>query len=465
MSYVASVCPLNGIGSSYLANLHPTTFVAQTPFTGYSGYDYWYKKIVGRNGLLYGDYGSMTLKRFDSTNNTWTTVLGTGVIGICADDTVATSCAVNLQDVFVNSSGQVYFMDNGMLRTIDPSTNQVVTLMGQSNFYGHNVSPMVARFGNLLSFDVMSNGNIITNDSNTRIREVIPNSTIQTIAGNGTLNYQNVAVSALTQGFWGNSYLKVNPSTGDVFMGMSIASSGAALFKLTYSTKMWSRLAGGGATSYASADGTVGNQISFPKILTVVGFDGSNVLATVYNQNASQQVLDSYLKKYSITDGTQANIMGTSPINSSSTFCSPGSSPGVAPSACNIPRPTVRLSIMSLDTYSSPNRWIALASENPAVISIPTDGSNVTAITTLASTPVAMDYRHDASNHIIYYCSSVDGKLYKKDLNASTDTAFDWPIPGLACKGPSLVYRASTNRLIFSYTLNGLWGIAEYVAP
>ncbi|MGK5082685.1 hypothetical protein WDW37_05210 [Bdellovibrionota bacterium FG-1] len=444
-------------------SLNPSTFVSTAPhpptvFT-YGRVTY---KTLSRTGDIWitSDFSGNIAKYIPSTN-TWTTVVGTGTVGVCEDGTAALSCNIDPKDTFVTATGQVYFMDRGRLRTLD-SSNQVVTIIGQLRSFGDGGNPLSARFNSIYSLDKTTADDIIVYDSGeNRLRQLTIGGTIQTIAGNGNPQTQNTTAAATTQGIYAAStaagLIRVNPSTGDVFSTIN-----GYIMKLDRSTSKWVALVGGGATSYSLADSLTGTNISMGSYTGgILGFDGTNLLMVQGRYSAG--VFDCFLKNYTITNGTQSHVAGfvgsscgglnadTTPVTSSGTHANTSGTLNMIPAYWDGPN----------------NRWLsvdrAVAQTTVRALNI---GGNLGPLTTTTYGIGAFTYRKEGSNEYLYYCkNSTSGTLQRKNITAGTESSLAWPISSLFCSGYSLLYDSTRNSLIFPFTQNGLGGVAEYILP
>jgi hypothetical protein len=437
---------------------------------------------VGHDGNLYASWYLGSLWKYSYQTGSWTEIVGTGTPGICADGTAATSCNITPNDIYVSAAGQIYYVDRGLIRTINSSGN-VVTLMGQSFSFGDGGNALSARFNVVNSLGVYNSGSgdtVTTLDQNEiRFREFPIGGTINTIAGNGT-NSNSIPYSTTTTassisiqvGSEGSFYddFRSDFSTGDILYGSQGVSS--YLERLVRSTGLWTTLAGAGSTAYTQADGDTGASIDFdignPFFPRVIGWDGTNVLAVPQSYDGSNT--NPQLKLYDGTTGLQNGLAGI--VNNApdgNTYCNT-SSP-VAASACTVPDSQgINQSQASYDSYASPTRWAVLAIPGNNVNVIDenfvshTNTGDIYTLTTLSIYATSFFYRHDSSHNIVYYCGT-DGKLHKNDISAGTDTTYSWPVESVECTGRSLFYSSTRNSLIFPYVQNGLYGVAEYTTP
>jgi hypothetical protein len=466
-----------------LVTLHPITGAVITPsMSGPLSDNAYNYRITGRNGSVYSiNRWIGQMQKYDSSANTWTSVVGAGSgNGFCNDGSAATTCKIDINDAFVNDQGIVYFMDRGVIRIVDQSItpNQVKTILGQSRSFGDSGNALSARFNMINNVARSNSGEVVAFDSSElRFRSISTSQVITTIAGNGsnaipvTSSLAN-AQSVQTSNGWGALVddFVMNPGTGDLFFSRSTY----YISKLARATGTWVDLVGGGVNFYTSADGLLGNQIyaSDRELPKVIGFDGSNIL-TAIGGYTSETTPDpnlqfGYLKKYSITNGMQSHLAANqSSVTPTYTFCTDGTLTAncVVPQTNSIPR----YNRATYDSYNTPARWAIMQPETSALRAMQEGtGGLVSTITSFATNASSFAYVHTASNHVAYYCSSTDYKIHKKDITAGTDVVLSWPISTMKCNGRSMVYYENSptdRRLLFPYLQNNLSGVAEYLNP
>lgn len=444
-------------------NLNPSTAVANGPHPANAFNNYNVQKVVSSNGKSYGfsKHGAK-IYEFDSQSKTWNTLAGTGDLGSCNDGTPALSCKFLLYDVFISATGQIYFIDAGRLRTID-ANGLVLTIFGQSLSFGDGGHPLSARFDRINSLDQSADTGpiVILDQIEYRMREFLIGGTISTIAGNGTNAYPNTSSPANTQPI-------VLTSAGPYWDDFRVDSNGNVYYllnggigKLDRGTGKWSQLVGGGATNYALADGLDGSNIAgngYPNV--VIGYDGTNILSAKNSWNGSSHS-DAFLKLYNSVTGNQsslAGILGPVPNNS---LCADGT----PLSACAITGSYgLKNTRATWDTFS--NTWLLLTNGTNSIRTLPPNG-NIGTLTSLSSPASSFAYRRNAglTVNIVYYCSTTDKKIHKKDINGATDIPLSWPVATIGCTGRSLIYNATRDSLIFPVEQGGLFGVVEYLSP
>ena len=412
--------------------------------------------VVGKNGSLYGVNTSTlsTIRKFDETSHSWTTVAGTGALGACADGTVATSCAMNPNDIYVTAQGLVYFVDRGKVRIID-NTGKVQTIAGQGYNSGDGSTPLSARFGLVQNFGVSSADQITIIDRMSYLIREFPilSGTLSTIAGNGSNGIPSTSTAATSNpiyisfsGMTGD-YFQEDPATGDIFLQTSTS----VLGRLTRSTGKWQTLIGGGANGWRTADGQVGTAIDFSSSYTYVSAIGGGKL--LVNKSAyNLGLIDSYFKIYDLSDSARqshlAGVNGTPPgFNANGTISGSG-------------LPSSGLLLAQWEPNTS--KWLSSQGSSAAIRTL--DSTTIGSLVTLPRTFSSFYYYRNAGPTVskVFYCAS--GKLYKYDLLTTTETLLPQP-SSMSCAGVKIYYHSARNSLIYIYQLNGLYGIAEYQAP
>ncbi len=440
---------------------NPLTGVSTAPhppdFLGYYGYSVF--RHSGKDGNVYFlSRNWPKIGKYSYASNSVSTLAGTNNLGVCADGTDATSCAMNPFAMDVTKSGQIYFVDNGLIRVID-SDNKIRTLYGQSFYFGDSGDPLSARFQSISSVQRTDAGKTIVLDTGqSRIRE-FDSTSISTIAGNGTNLGLNDAVDAALsplqtlQSNFTHTDLQVDATNGNVFY---FQRSNQRLYKLNRSTGLWETLVGGGATQYMSADGLLGSQVFLNATIgPVLGIHGSEVLLGPA-RDTNPTISDSALKLYNTSTGQQTHLAGISGVTTG--VCSSGT----ALSSCMV---YTWGSITTGLFDAVGGRWLLATGASIREFVL---GGNMATARSLPRSPASFTYKRDIApfTETYYYCSG--GLLYKYAFNSSnstwTETYLPLPASSMRCSGRNLQYTADGN-LLFVYTQNGLSGVAEYINP
>lgn len=422
--------------------------------------------FTGRNGSIYVImrlFGA-TLSRYDINSPTGLTpILGGVGVGTCPDGTPALSCAVDLEDAFVDTAGNVYFFDRGLIRTID-GNGKVATLYGQGLSFGDGSLALSARFNQIGVIRQWTNPtthavNVVALDgSEYRLREFEIGQTINTIAGNGTNGVPAVGSTAANQPIL-SSYaginidsFEVNPNDGTVYMPRTTG----VVSQINRSTGKW-------------ADISPAPLGYLPQIL---GFDPiSNlimVLTATFDGTSSSptygQFVDSFINLFPAGGGASTPFAG---ISGPASYTLDACLEGTAASACVTPNTYAEY--MTPSQYDPVrNAWLLLGL-NTNRIRVMGAGTGNKMATAVALNQNASSFAYNAANGDFYYCAA-EGKIHKVVLNSSlptdtTETTLDWPVASMACAGRSMIYNSARKSIIFPYSQNQLMGIAEYTLP
>jgi sugar lactone lactonase YvrE len=180
-----------------------------------------------KGNLLVTDSANWRIRKIDS-NGIVTTVAGNGTFGNTGDGGLATQASIGfVEGITTDSQNRVYFSDtNNVVRMVN-SAGIINTVAGNgtSGFSGDGGLATSAQLSEPMGLLIDGNGNLyIADDLNGRVREVSPNGTITTIAGNG-------------QGFVSQSG---GPATSVSVNGpQGLALQGSTLYISTFSNAIW----------------------------------------------------------------------------------------------------------------------------------------------------------------------------------------------------------------------------------
>jgi hypothetical protein len=393
----------------------------------------------------------------------WQLLVGTGIKGVCANGTAATSCAIDLSATFVTALGRVYFTDRGLIRFIDESGN-VQTLMGQRYSFGDGGLARSARFGVLDSVAASNSGEIIINDYlEARIRAFTPGGTISTLAGNGFNQVPTLLTNASTQSISvmqagaNLSNIHVEPSTGDVYyMPDSIKVS-----RLDRTLNQWINIIGQGTTYYPSADGLTGANVqtnnSPRNKITAYDPVSGKIFVEWKKDSGLGYAVDNMINSYDkATSWTQTHWIGQT-----------GQPDGVCVTDSTLSENCTLPYNPSAQYDANANRMLMNYEAAPRGIYSVKPGFPISLATTLQFPARAWVLKRIGSDDWIYYCDSVNSVLRKQRIGDTTSTALTWPSTSVKCAGTksSLRWHPVTGNLIFIYTQDNLYGVAEYVNP
>jgi len=473
----ASMMLLSRYGlASYRVNFNPITGATlPTEYMDQPPSGYLSRGIVGMDGEAYA-FGPGKIIHYSKIARTWTTLAGSATAGISDDSIVAFNHMIDPSDLFVNASGKIYFFEHGVIRTIDQD-GKLVSLMGSRPSSGDGGDALNARIGMVDDFKLWNNGVgsgdqiVFTDSSEVKIRQFQVGGQMTKLAGNGNQGTPSTVNPAVDEPLLLDLThvaftIAVDPSDGTIYSN----TRRKGISKLPQATDVWEDLIGGSSYGYFAADGKPGNQITPSSGYTpsIMGYDGSNLIAGWYRYSGSY--IDSMFKIYPL-DGiyTQAPFAGVlggynHDICADATLLTD----------CALPLAGLAINQLVWDGYA--HTWVGMPSPSEVTTSgkqvfTMTEGGSIHYLVKLPDYAPTMTVRHDATHNLIYYCGYTDGKLHRYDVDLATtdpanaDSAYAWPIPAMKCGSHSLIYSASRDSLIFAYSVNGIWGIAEYLNP
>ncbi len=452
---------------SSFAAVDPSTFVA-LPGTSYPSLD-----SNGTTNHIFKTYGQSiafktgldgnlyfvnrpdgVIAKMDLGTRTFVPIIGTGSQGSCPDNTLATSCAVIPQDLFVTSTGTIYFLDSGRIRTI-LRDGRVYTLYGAAPTDGDNGSAVSARLIGANFLQTQSTGEIqvMQNDSHV-IREISTTGNITHLAGNGQRGDIDTVADAVDSPLFGTldfshptSFI-TNPANGNILMG-----DYNGIYLLDRALGKWSQIIGGTVSAnkiYMSAsDGGAGTALDMSlhtsRLIGLVG--GKLYYGYRYRVNPGVDSDDVYgIKTYDTALGyEQASYLGAS----SGGTCTPGAT-----------ALTCRL------TQNLPNQGQAFFNDTGTILFLPSANRYVNNATGnyesmgLLQAATSGTYRAGATDDFVYYCNGT--QIIEKNTTTMLENALPWPVSGMKCSGKNMLYDSGDNKLIFFYNQNNITAIGEY---
>lgn len=462
-------CP--GNSSGYISEIDTSSGITAAAVTGIPGGNNATANLfTGLDGRIYAvNRGTNRVSRWEMGSKTWTAILGTGTKGICVDGTLATSCAADVIDIFINKNGGLYFVDRGILRMVDPTTKKVYTLYGQSLYSGDSGNPLSARFnyvGNIkLWNDAGTDKFVVIDTVELRMREFSAGGIINTIAGNGFASQPDKTNPANTQSLNTSSGAVSSTFALNTTNGTVYSSRSAYVAYLNRSTGKWVDLVGGGVNNFyqPATDGMIGSQINLvesgaglPGVLDING--AGQILAG--NITYGAPYTNGAIKLFDSADGKQNTFMGVPGPTDNNFFCADGT----AAASCTSPNSAVVVS--AYDSYTN-KFFLSSTYDSPTKIKLVTVGGNLTNYRTLPRQAVGFSYRRNAglTQEWFYYCGNALKKLYKYNNLTAVETMINMPSDGMACTGRGLFYSTTRNSLVFGFTQNGLGGVAEIPNP
>ncbi|MGA2117014.1 MAG: hypothetical protein ABSH56_19925 [Bryobacteraceae bacterium] len=178
-------------------------------------------------GNLYiADSNNHRIRKVAAGTNIITTVAGTGVSGYNGDGILATSAQLyKPTGVLVDASGNLYIADNenNRVRKVSASTGIITTVAGNGNpgYSGDGMGAIESELWFPYALAMDTAGNLFIADANNaRIREVVPNGTIYTIAGGYGIGFSYDGILATDSTLDQPTSLAID-SLGDIFIADS----------------------------------------------------------------------------------------------------------------------------------------------------------------------------------------------------------------------------------------------------
>ena len=213
---------------------------------------------VDSSGNVYiADSYNFRIRKVTASTGIISTIAGNGTGGYSGDGGAATSAEVEPVGVAVDSSGNVYIVDqfNQRIRKVTASTGIISTIAGNGTrgYSGDGGAATSAELNYPSGVGIDSSGNVyIADTQNDRIRKVTASTgIISTLAGNGTAGNSGDGGAATSGELNYPSGVGVD-SSGNVY----IADSGnERIRKVTTSTGIISTIAGNGTGGYSGDSG------------------------------------------------------------------------------------------------------------------------------------------------------------------------------------------------------------------
>lgn len=405
--------------------------------------------------------------KLNPDTNTWTPIFGSGTSGRCPDGTAALSCANGIDDVFVDSNDQLYILDNGMIRTL--VNGQILTLFGQPLSAEDATNPLAIRFPEIQQIAPSADNKIVINDHISGYLWEAPRSgDIVKLAGNGTSRNPRAGRVASQSEFasadWAHARpLAVHPVNNNIYLTGYNTNGCPQLIFLNRASGNWENFHTSCNTNYWDADGTSDSKLTYIG-WSILGFDSDlRLLASTIHWSGTQLV-NNVVKAFADGTGIQSHFIGViGPSTGSNSYPSDGTDMSTA---TVFPQHAWGAQIgFHWDAENS--RWLGSTSESTRIVSIPSVNGVAGSLSTLTYTsrPIrAFTYRKESGNPIIYYCAT-DGRIYRRDVSAGTETALAWPSPTISCSKKTMSINHNLNKLEFIFTQNGLYGVAEMDLP
>lgn len=431
----------------YNTNFDLTTGVATAPHppqTVWSSH-----KFTGLDGNIYVlNQGRGSLKKYNAATNTFDTVLGNGVNGRCEDGTAALSCPVVVMAAFVSEFGRIYFVDLGVIRTVD-SSGLVQTIAGQPRNFGVGHNPISARYSQVAFFEKSGDDIYIKNEQeNMLVKFSLTGGNLVHIAGNTERGTPSTAVSATATRMpscgWGMPCSFVVDSVNNRIYHYS-SNNNVAYIDLA--TGDWVNQGSNvvqDANARVSYVGINNNELLI-YAPSHYGVSGDKVSIRSVNQTSLASTI----------------VYGTTDISTtlSGTVCV-----GVSSTSCTIAH-TSSDSVQTRYKYdTNTSSWLFTMRGGNSLYTLPTLGGVVNLFETMANNFISYDYYKDGADEFIYYCST-SGNLYKRNVVTNAETHLTLPISTMNCASNSLFYDSARDSLFFVYRQNNMFGVAEYTDP
>ncbi|WP_374029999.1 hemagglutinin [Bdellovibrio bacteriovorus] len=493
-AYVNVVYSVPGNSYGNMTELDINTWIANGvhPNHPYTNASLNYYEVQSMDGYVYRANRATehSLVRLND-NGTWTRVLGTGAMGECADGTAATSCAVSLDDAFVDRYGRIFFSTRGIIKTV--YNGNVYTLFGQRKDAGDGGVATDMRLSMVYYLDHGAGDSVVILDhQQNKLREVSPGASpeVRLVAGNGQNGNVNFATAANAQNirlgnWWDPNPFATNPTNGDIYMNCSAASilttppdgytSYHSVCRLNRATGLWEELFDGqGATpSYTQATVARADLQLAGYSPEVVAYQGGNFLINQFYWNGTAHNSSHFRL---VTPTTTNYVAGTIAQNQDGDVCPDGSSANcdIGPRGVHTKGAPVYYGPLSGWLFN-PTRSSAYAADMHVVA-----GGVANKMLTLPTAPGGFAY--DAGS--IYYCSG--GKVYKATITNAGDltSKANWPLvynthftvteltmptDNIVCEGRRILVKAASGpkpkRLVMMVKQNGLPAIIEYFLP
>lgn len=417
---------------------------------------------TGADGALYRyNRRTNTIDRFDPVLHVFTTLVGSGRNGTCADGTPALGCDLDVSDVWATRTGQLYFFDRGCLRTLDQS-NRVFTLMGTAMTAGDGNVATEARIGAPFDVKVWSDAGVdvvvFYDGTQFRFREFPIGGVIRTIAGTGSEGVPTTDAGADVQPFSYNQngtindvFLQVHPTTGDVYTNRGPL----FLSRLDRVTNRWVDLAGGGTRPYYApqAEDAGGLSVDFTGSYSPkpIGFDGADTLLVAKHRYINFHYEDGFLKLFALAQpGVPMRTLAgrTGPM------------PSTLPVDGSARTSTVVDSWASASWDPARARWLVLnQNEDTKLRAISEQGT----WSTVATIPGGIEsfVAPSGSGLLKPVLCRTDGSMAELLPDAGV-RSLAWPVPRMRCVGRGFAWRPSTQTYVVPVQQDGVGAIIDY---
>ena len=468
-NYYAAFMKFDGVTGGSDTSMLPATYLSVNT----NAWQY-VSPVQAMDGKIYlSNANDGSIYKFDSDANSYTRLVGAGGTqrGGCIDGTAAASCKMLIGGAFVDARGQIYFVDNGKIRTVVGGV--VKTLYGQSLDSPDGTANSNARFGNILSLRQTSDRSIIVGDGAAAKLKYFPraNGTVTTIAGSGNnIGNSNILSPAVSLSIpmrtaFANFF---TDSADNIIYNVSgfVPFKLPSTYAITPSTTKWENLKDqsnavylSGSTPYydSTANGAQAGNIALPNIIDtrLVAYNGTSLL-TYWNQLSSGITVNTVFAEINMLTGVYTIDLGPG-TGTSSSFCADGTST----STCTSMPVTNKMGSFDAAT----NRWLVLDIDARSIRSFSSGRTGsiqtFTQLNIPATSFLLKQFSGFNNDSYIYYCGLNDGRVYAKNVRTNSEIALNWPISTISCVGQNLTYDATNDSIVTPFKQNGLTGVVE----
>jgi large repetitive protein len=400
--------------------------------------------FTGMDGRIYSASRWTQIRKYDQETNSMVTLAGVhNTTGRCADGTLATSCPIHFKSVFVDKFGKVYFIDMGVIRTID-NAGRIQTIAGQPRNFGVGADSRSARYSRIEYFIINDDEVFVKNElENQIVKFNINGGNLELVAGNGI---EGAAVS-------GQQAINAPLQNGG-------SSQPTSFYIDSISNRLYHRV--WNLFSYIDLTSGLwnvsGTQIHHPSARqSYLGYNGTNLL-TYSTRHANPGGEGTYLIEISLDGFNITPVAGTGdliPPNTPTDLCD-----GVIATSCDIPGSLTAVFQSSAKSDNDISSWLITYYGRNYINRLPYGGGVTERYASTNQQISAFDYFDENNERLIIYCST-NGNLYKKNLTTNIESLIELPSSTIKCGGRSLYFNSTRQSIIFSFQQNNLWGIAE----
>ncbi|MNJ98591.1 IPT/TIG domain protein [compost metagenome] len=484
-----SDCESTPTGSQVqLSRLDPQTYQVDTSTlaipTG-QAMSFGTRSHVGKNGKTYSFVRSQVKEYVpNGSGGSYVSVLGTGVIGHCAVATNATSCKIDIDDIYVSRNGTLFFLTRNAIRMVD-STGVVRDVFGQAVGTGDGLLAKDVRFGMVSTFDRSPAGKIAIYESGSfKIREFEEGGVLTTLIGNGAGGSTGVGAANPSV----NQPLPLVSTAYDVANMFYVGNDDIVFNANLYRLGLWKRslgyatyMSGTGTVDYrlAESSGQPDDRLAINLTYQPPGFGTASRILPIGSYNGTllsaargftSVEIDSNLILYDSADSYRMTTLMRAENNDTPAalgLCADGTE--LLKCATALSQGTNYL--YAVASYSTADSgWIVLHRGEPRRVALLVPGGNMATLVTLQQNATSVARASHNGREYVFYCSESSKQLRRVDITnpaMPVEAALPWEIPSWQCYGRSLNYNVGADgpRLLFQLEQNGLFGIAEYLDP